>query len=305
MNKVLITGITGFLGSHIAENLIASNIAVIGLKRRNSDIWRCKGFEDAVHWVDIDEEGLYEKELSAMDFDTVIHGAWIGVASDLRNDWGEQSKNISFLLSLLEISKNAGASKFIFLGSQAEYGSFNGKINEDYPANAVNAYAGVKLACLELVKTFCLTNNMNWIWLRLFSFFGEKENSNWLIPSLIRLMKVGNQMDFTKGEQKYAYLYVKDFATIMNSLVTSSVQSGIYNVSSSESRTIKSLIEEIRDYVNPNFVLNFGALPYRVNQSMHMEGDSEKLFSQIGKINSTDFRKALVTTLEYYIKNNS
>ena len=305
MNKVLITGITGFLGSHIAENLIASNIAVIGLKRRNSDIWRCKGFEDAVHWVDIDEEGLYEKELSAMDFDTVIHGAWIGVASDLRNDWGEQSKNISFLLSLLEISKNAGASKFIFLGSQAEYGSFNGKINEDYPANAVNAYAGVKLACLELVKTFCLTNNMNWIWLRLFSFFGEKENSNWLIPSLIRLMKVGNQMDFTKGEQKYAYLYVKDFATIMNSLVTSSVQSGIYNVSSSESRTIKSLIEEIRDYVNPNFVLNFGALPYRLNQSMHMEGDSEKLFSQIGKINSTDFRKALVTTLEYYIKNNS
>ena len=305
MNKVLITGITGFLGSHIAENLIASNIAVIGLKRSNSDIWRCKGFEDAVHWVDIDEEGLYEKELSAMDFDTVIHGAWIGVASDLRNDWGEQSKNISFLLSLLEISKNAGASKFIFLGSQAEYGSFNGKINEDYPANAVNAYAGVKLACLELVKTFCLTNNMNWIWLRLFSFFGEKENSNWLIPSLIRLMKVGNQMDFTKGEQKYAYLYVKDFATIMNSLVTSSVQSGIYNVSSSESRTIKSLIEEIRDYVNPNFVLNFGALPYRVNQSMHMEGDSEKLFSQIGKINSTDFRKALVTTLEYYIKSNS
>lgn len=305
MNKVLITGITGFLGSHIAENLIASNIAVIGLKRRNSDIWRCKGFEDAVHWVDIDEEGLYEKELSSMDFDTVIHGAWIGVEPDLRNNWGEQSKNISFLLSLLEISKKAGASKFIFLGSQAEYGSFNGKINEDYPANAVNAYAGVKLACLELVKTFCLTNHMNWIWLRLFSFFGEKENSNWLIPSLIRSMKVGNQMDFTKGEQKYAYLYVKDFAAIMNNVVTSSPQSGIYNVSSSEARTIKSLIEEIRDYVNPNFVLNFGALPYRENQSMHMEGDSEKLFSQIGKINSTDFRKALVTTLEYYIKSNS
>lgn len=305
MNKVLITGITGFLGSHIAENLIASNIKVVGLKRKSSDTWRCKEFEDAVHWVDIDEDGLYEKELSSMDFDTVIHGAWIGVESDLRNNWGEQSKNISFLLSLLEISKNAGASKFIFLGSQAEYGSFNGKISEDYPANALNAYAGVKLACLELVKTFCLTNHMDWIWLRLFSFFGEKENSNWLIPSLIRSMKTESQMDFTKGEQKYAYLYVKDFATIMNSVIASPVQSGIYNVSSSESRTIKSLIEEIRDYVNPNFVLNFGALPYRENQSMHMEGNSEKLFSQIGKINPTDFKRALVDTLDYYIKTNS
>jgi len=305
MNKVLITGITGFLGSHIAENLIASNITVIGLKRKNSDIWRCRDFEDAIHWIDLDEEEGYVKELSSMDFDTVIHGAWIGVESDLRDNWVEQSKNISFLLSLLEISKNVGASKFIFLGSQAEYGNFNGKINELYPANALNAYASVKLACLELVKTFCLTNNINWIWLRLFSFFGEKENSNWLIPSLIHSMKIENQKDFTNGEQKYAYLYVKDFAAIMNKVVKSSIQSGVYNVSSSEVRSIKSLIEEVRDYVNPNFVLNFGVLPYRENQSMHMEGDCEKLFSQIGRISSTDFRKALVNTLEYYIKNNS
>lgn len=305
MNRVLITGITGFLGSHIAENLIASDITVIGLKRKDSNTWRCKGFEDSVHWVDIDEHGLHEKLLSEIDFDTVIHGAWIGVESDLRDNWIEQSKNISFLLSLLELSKKARVSKFIFLGSQAEYGNFNGKVNEEYPANALNAYASVKLASLEIVKTFCITNNINWIWLRLFSFFGEKENSNWLIPSLIRSMKAENQKDFTKGEQKYAYLYVKDFATIMNNVVTKSIQSGIYNVSSSETKSIKSLIEEIRDYVNPNFVLNFGILPYRNNQAMHMEGDTEKLFSQIGRIKPTDFRKALVNTVEYYIKNNS
>jgi hypothetical protein len=52
-------------------------------------------------------------------------------------------------------------------------------------------------------------------------------------------------------------------------------------------------------------LLNFGVLPYRANQSMHMEGDSEKLFSQIGEINYTDFKKALRTTLEYYLKMNS
>lgn len=305
MNKVLITGITGFLGSHIAGNLIADNINVIGLKRKNSDIWRCKEFEDSVCWIDIDEEGEYEKQLSSMDFDTVIHGAWIGVESASRDNWNEQYKNIPFLLSLLRISKNAGVRKFIFLGSQAEYGNFNGKINEYYTTNAVNAYAGVKLACLELVKAFCVSNTINWIWLRLFSFFGEKENSNWLLPSLIRTMKIENQMDFTKGEQKYAYMYVKDFATIINHVVSSTIQSGIYNVSSNEPRTIKSLIEEIRDYVNPSFVLNFGVLPYRANQSMHMEGDSEKLFSQIGEINYTDFKKALRTTLEYYLKMNS
>lgn len=302
MNKVLITGISGFLGSHIAEKLIAEDIKVIGLKRKNSDLWRCRDFEDKITWVDIDDEGLYEKELLSMDFDTVIHGAWIGVEADSRDNWVEQSKNVPFLVTLLEVSKKIGVQKFIFLGSQAEYGNFNGKITEESKVEAFNAYGSVKLACLEIVKTFCATNGINWIWLRLFSLFGEKENTNWLIPSLVKSMLTDKQKDFTFGEQKYAYLYVKDYAEIMNRIVVLPVNSGVYNVSSIEIRTIKSLIEDVRNYINPNFILNFGALNYRRSQSMHMQGDITKLIEQIGDVEYTNFDVALQKTLNYYLK---
>ncbi len=296
---ILITGITGFLGSHIAENLF-NNYSVIGLKRKNSNIWRCKEFEDKVIWIDIDGEKNYVNELNNYLIDTIIHGAWVGVQSNERDDWSLQAKNIHLLIELLKIVQTRHIRRFIFLGSQAEYGNINGVVTEDQHCESLNAYGSVKLACLEILKTFSKNNNISWIWLRIFSLFGEKEDINWLIPSLINKIKTESEMDFTFGEQKYTYLYVKDFALIVDKILTLEIQSGIYNVSSDIALSIRSLVEEIRDRINPNFKLNFGALEYRKNQSMHIEGSIEKIKVQIGEFEFTNFNIALNNTIEYY-----
>jgi UDP-glucose 4-epimerase len=298
---ILITGITGFLGSHIAENLI-DNFNVIGLKREKSNIWRCLDFKDKVTWIDIDGEKDYIKKLTSYSIDTIIHGAWIGVESLERDDWSLQIKNIQFLSELLHVAKEKAVKKFIFLGSQAEYGNINGIVSEDQVCKALNAYGSVKLACLEILKTFAVNNNINWIWLRLFSLFGEKENETWLFPSLIKKIRTESEMDFTLGEQKYAYLYVKDFAFIIRKLVTFEILSGIYNVSSDIVRPIRSLVEEIKCIIKPTFQLNFGALKYRDNQSMHMQGSINKLSNQIGKVEFTEFSVAIHNTIKYYNK---
>lgn len=302
MCKVLITGITGFLGSHIAENLISNNISIVGLKRKNSNIWRCEDFKDKIDWVNILDDGSFIDELANHSFDTIIHCAWIGVESNDRDNWTEQIKNVTFLVDLLESAKILKVKKIIFLGSQAEYGIINNKIAEDFQTNALSAYAACKLACLEVLKSFSTINDINWVWLRLFSVFGEKENTNWLIPSLINSMLSKNEMSFTLGEQKYAYLYIKDYAEIMRKIAIKDIESGIYNVSSNQTRTIRSLIEDIKDIVNPEFVLNFGVLNYRSGQSMHMEGDMQKLNAQIGEIEFSNYKIALQNTLNYYLK---
>lgn len=302
MRKVLITGITGFLGSHIAEKLISNNISVVGLKRKKSDIWRCEEFKDKIDWVDILDDGSFINQFDYQSLDVIIHAAWIGVESNDRNNWTEQTKNITFFVELLELAKILEVKKIIFLGSQAEYGIINSRISEELQTNALSAYAATKLACLEILKSFSSLNNINWIWLRLFSVFGEKENTNWLIPSLINSMLNKKEMDFTFGEQQYAYLYVKDYAEIMKKIVITDVESGIYNISSNETRTIKSLIEDIRNIVNPEFILNFGALNYRSGQSMHMEGDMQKLICQIGNTEFSNYNIALRNTLNYYLK---
>ncbi len=302
MPKVLITGITGFLGSHIAENLVSNGINVIGLKRKNSNTWRCKNFKHKVDWVDISDDGSFSNQLMDYSVNIIIHAAWIGVESDDRNNWAEQVKNLNFFVDLLETARALKVKKIIFLGSQAEYGIINGKITENSETHALNAYAATKLACFEILKSFSSINSINWIWLRLFSVFGEKENTNWLIPSLVDSMLNKKEMDFTLGEQKYAYLYVKDFAEMMKRIAIQNVKSGIYNVSSEEIRTIRSLIEDVKNIVNPKFGLNFGALNYRQGQSMHMEGDMKMLNAQIGKMEFTNYNLALLNTVNYYLK---
>ena len=67
-------------------------------------------------------------------------------------------------------------------------------------------------------------------------------------------------------------------------------------------RPIRSFLEEIRDRINPEFQLNFGILPYRDNQSMHIQGSMNKLNNQIGKIDFTDFSIAIENTIKYYNK---
>jgi nucleoside-diphosphate-sugar epimerase len=296
---ILITGITGFLGSHIAENLV-NNYNIIGLKRKTSNIWRCEEFKENVIWINIDEDKNFLNELNKYRINTIIHGAWIGVESSERDDWSIQVKNIQFLLDILEVSRKVSVEKFIFLGSQAEYGDINGVASETQVCEALNAYGSVKLACLEILKTFSKNNNINWIWLRLFSVFGEKESDTWLFPSLINKMKNQSQMDLTFGEQKYSYLYVKDFVLILNKIVVLKIESGIYNVSSDVVRSIRSLVEELRDRVNTKFQLNFGSLKYRKNQSMHLQGSINKLTSQIGEIEFTDFSIAIENTIKFY-----
>ncbi|WP_448105293.1 NAD-dependent epimerase/dehydratase family protein [Pedobacter panaciterrae] len=299
MHKILITGITGFLGSHIAEKLIQEGIGVIGLKRTISDTWRCNQILDKIEWVDI--ETGYQDLILKKQPDTIIHSAWIGVEAKDRDNWTLQAQNIQFLVQLLEIAKQTKVKKIIFLGSQSEYGITDGKVFENKKSVAATAYGSIKLACLEILKTFSETNHIDWVWLRVFSLFGERENVSWLIPSLIKRMTSETEMDFTKGEQMYAYLYVRDFAEIILRIVNTPVISDIYNVSANEARSLKSVITEIRDLVNPKFKLNMGVLPYRKNQSMHIEGDISKLQSQIGEINFTNFNVALRRTLKSYL----
>jgi nucleoside-diphosphate-sugar epimerase len=301
MSNILITGITGFLGSHIAEELSHSGINVIGLKRVNSDTWRCADFEEKITWLNLDGEDNWKEKINELKPEVIIHSAWIGVEAKYRDDWKKQAENINFLVELLDVSKQINLRQFVFLGSQAEYGFFEGKITEDEPVMASNAYGSIKLASLEILRTFSEINSINWIWLRLFSLFGEKEGENWLIPSVIKKMMNDDGMDFTFGEQKYAYMYVKDFSKIIHSILIKSIHSGIYNVSSNQPIQLKSLIETLGAKINPSFKLNFGSIPYRQHQSMHIEGDTSKLTKEIGLTEFTDFNAALQNTIQYYI----
>jgi len=297
---ILLTGATGFIGSHLAEDLAFGNYRVIALVRNNSDLWRCKEFNnDNIVYVNVDKEN-FKETLSKFTPSVLIHAAWQGVAVKKRNEWNVQVENVTILTNLLILAQELGIKKMIGLGSQAEYGIFSGRINEDAPCNPVSAYGAAKMASLNIFKAFCESNSIDWIWLRLFSFYGTRENPESLIPSVIRNISHDKPMDLTPCEQRYDYLYIKDFTKAISKILEHGNKSGVFNLSSNSSVRLKEIIVKIRNAVNPNAVLKFGALPYRPNQIMHMEGDSTKFNSCFNFHVESGFEKNLNEVVRYY-----
>ena len=302
MKTILLTGGTGFLGSHIAEELINHGYKVVALKRTTSNLWRCNSFKDQIQWINCENLIFAESEIIESNPDILIHAAWNGVKASYRYNWIEQEKNLTYLVSLFEIVKKTRISKIIALGSQAEYGDFEGSIDESFPCKPNSSYGANKVCVSVLLKSFAEENNIDWYWIRIFSVFGPREEKNWLIPATINTLLEKKEMLLTPCEQQYDYLYIKDFvAGILNIIKNKRNSSGIYNMASGVSIILVDILSFLEDRLSPGQkFLQIGALPYRSNQVMHMQGNSTLFFQTFNFKPSYSIYEGLEETVNYY-----
>lgn len=299
---ILITGITGFLGCHIGKLLSENNYQVIATRRSRSNLKNCIEFQDQIEWINIDNDGWKEKIIARAP-KIILHAAWIGVSAADRDDWTMQSKNLIFMQDLLHIAQQSNTQKVIGLGTQAEYGFIDTIVSESHPLKPTSAYSAVKIVSSQLLKNSCMMNNVQWYWLRVFPVFGEKEGTDWLLPGIIQTIatKQVKKMAFTPGEQQYAYLYIKDFINAIKKVVVNQKNSsGVYNISSTQPLPLKMIITLIRDKIDPAFELEFGALPYRRNQSMLIAGDMTQFNEAFEILKTTPLDESINNTINFY-----
>ena len=305
--KILLTGASGFVGSYVLRQLVAGPRAEIGvLLRAPEEAWRIR---DELPHVEVLRAGLesgesLEQAVAAFRPSHVVHLAWSGVLGRDRNE-PAQHVNVFHSMRLLELALRSGARHFIGLGSQAEYGPCQDRIEESTPTAPTTLYGAAKLATCLMASRMCEASGARFAWLRLFSSYGPKDSPEWLVPYLALKLLHRERPAVTPAEQRWDYVYVEDAAAAVAAVARSPAASGIFNLGSGTAPRLRDIIETVRDAIDPTLPIGFGEVPYRPDQVMHLEADIARLSAATGWRPKVGLAEGIRRTVDWYRKHDA
>lgn len=304
MKRAFVTGASGFIGSFVVEQLVASGVEVAILRRPETDLWRLGPAAGQVQGItgDLDQAASYREALVEFAPEVVLHLAWHGVANSLRNDRTQVERNLHATLSLVETAADAGARAWVGAGSQAEYGRHEGALDENALTRPTTLYGAAKLSACHLAGRMADLRGLRFAWLRVFSTFGPRDNPGWMIPSLIRALGRRERPALTEGEQRWDYLAVQDAAAAFQAVAASTSAEGVFNLGSGSAPRLRDTIEFIRDCVDPTLPLGFGEVAYRPDQVMHLQAETGRLRAATGWVPGRSLEQALRETVRWYLE---
>lgn len=304
MTRALVTGASGFIGSHVVERLVHAGTRVAILRRPGSDLRRLGSLAAHVEQIvgDLSDPGSLRSPVAAFRPEVFLHLAWHGVGNRMRDDRSQVEGNLQATLATVDLAAQAGASAWVGAGSQAEYGPHEGVLDEEASTRPTTLYGATKLAAGHLAARVAALHGLRFAWLRVFSTFGPGDNTGWLIPDLVRALARGERPPLTAGEQQWDYLAVGDAAAAFQAVASTPSAQGVFNLGSGEARRLRDTITFIRDCIDPALPLGFGDIPYRPDQVMFLRADIRRLQNATGWTPTLPLDDALRSTVDWYLR---
>ena len=305
--KIYIHGASSYLGRSFIKKLLEQNTKVNIFARRTSDLsfLNEKKYENLIDikFYDLSLNELFQNYQKGTPSDGVFFDfAWFGVFNEYRNSPKQLTINIPLIISSIELAKIYGVKHWVGFGSQAEYGSKDHQICEEELCTPSTIYGKSKLICSQIAKEICELYNIEFSWLRLFSSYGPDDNHEWLIPYLIKEMLNNNEINVTKGEQMWDYLFIDDISEVLLKMVNAK-GIGIANLGSGQCIEIKQLIEKIKKLTHSDSKINYGAIEYRPDQVMFMWANNSKIANHLNWQPKINIDEGLKKTINF-LKNN-
>jgi len=263
MRKILVTGGAGFIGSHLAERLLASGDAVVvldsfdsyydpSIKRRNISRALADGGERyALVEGDIRDNRILDGLFSAHRIDVVVHlAARAGVRPSIEHPVLYQDVNVTGTSNVLEACRRNGVNRLIFGSSSSVYGNtdrspFSEDARIDRP---VSPYAATKAANELQCYTYHHLFDMNIFCLRFFTVYGPRQRPEMAIHKFARLILEGTPLPrFGDGRTERDYTYIDDILDGITRAIDRVRGYGIYNLGESRRVPLTRLIEILEE----------------------------------------------------------
>jgi UDP-glucose 4-epimerase len=301
--RALVTGATGFVGSHLVRRLLAGGCQVAVLVRNPGRMRRIGDVRGQLAIIpgELGSIARVSQRLASFAPDMVFHLGWSGANSHaFQRSPAQVYENVPGSLELVRAAAHAGCRKFIGLGSVLEYGDCGGTITESLDAKPANLYGAAKYSVGLLSEALCRPLGLDFAWLRVTWGYGPADDPARMIPGVITSLLHGDRPALTPGEQYWDYLYVDDLVEAIYRVATTERARGFLNVGSGEAVQVRAIAQLIRDEIDPRLPLGLGDIPYRDGQMMRLDVSIDRLKGAIDWAPRVSIEEGIRRTVQWH-----
>jgi nucleoside-diphosphate-sugar epimerase len=261
INRVLLTGGTGFVGRQVLRVLLerGSSVRLVLREGRDMPVDAATMIESVVRTPDLFTENSDWWAKACEGIDTIVHVAWYAEPEK----YLQSPRNIECLGGTLRLATGAAKAsvrRVVGVGSCAEYDLAVGNLSVDTPLRPTSPYAAAKAAAFFALSEWLRVQKVEFAWCRLFYLYGEGEDGRRLVPYLRKKLAAGEYADLTSGNQIRDFLDVRQAGRMIAEVALGSEQ-GPVNICAGVPVTVREFAERIADEYGRRDLLRFGARP--------------------------------------------
>ncbi|MHB8482685.1 MAG: GDP-mannose 4,6-dehydratase [Nitrospiria bacterium] len=311
MENILVTGVAGFIGSHLTERLLLLGHTVYGLdnfdsfydpalKQKNVGL-----FKDHPHFSlfvgDIRDTRFLEKIFREKSIDRIVHlAARAGVRPSIQDPLLYEEVNLKGTLNLLELSRKKSVKQFIFASSSSVYGG-NVKIpfSETDPVDLpISPYAATKKAGELFCCTYHHLYKIPVTCLRFFTVYGPRQRPEMAIHLFARAIFEEKPLPlFGDGTIKRDFTYIDDIIDGVILALNTPFDYEIFNLGESETTSIKRVIELLSKFIGKPAKVDY--LPSAPGDMLVTYADTSKARHQLGYAPKIPIEQGVFKFVEY------
>jgi UDP-glucose 4-epimerase len=293
--KILITGASGFIGSHLCRRLCEANIELHAISRVKRP-----EYESKLRWW----QGDLSDSMTARDFvqaikpNVIFHlASHVMGARNLENVMPTFRSNLLSTVNILTVASEVGCRRIVLTNSLEEPDL------GDPTSIPSSPYAAAKWASSGYARMFHALYQLPVVILRLFMVYGPaQQDLAKLIPYVTLCLLRGEAPRLTSGQREVDWIYVDDVVDgIIAAAQASNVEGKTIEIGSGELVSIRNVVEHLVRLTNPTIQPVFGALAERPLEQVRKANVAAAL-TQMGWKPKTSLREGLENTVNWFTK---
>lgn len=286
MQRVVVTGATGFVGANLTRRLLAEGHKLHLLVRPGSDPWRISDLTPHVelHAVALSDRASVAAVIGAIRPEWIFHLAAHGAYSWQQASHPIVQTNILGTINLVEACLKTGFAAFVNTGSSSEYGFKDHAPDEQTWLEPNSLYAVAKAAATLYCRHIAQRHGVHLVTLRLYSVYGPYEEPRRLLPTLIMHALRGELPPLVNPQVARDYVYTDDVnaAYLLAATRASQEHGAVYNVGSGVQTTLQEVVAVARQQFSIAAAPQWGSLPERAWDTSVWVADNRKIASTLG-----------------------